>query len=76
MALMLNDGACGDTDSPLTKFDQLYQDAAELLCSQECPCAGNPKLFENEFWIIDDGSSCPPNENCLYFDYTSEMYDA
>jgi hypothetical protein len=77
MAAMLEPSACGNPDSPLSRFEKLYEDGSGLLCSTECPCSGNPKLFEKEpVHIIEDGSKCPDNKNCLYFDYTSEMYDA
>ena len=76
MEILLDPSSCGNLDSPLTKFSKLYDDASGLLCSTDCPCSGNPKLFESEpVQIIDDGSSCPENKKCLYFDYKSEMYD-
>ena len=75
METLLDTSACGNPDSPLSKFNKLYEDASGLFCSENCPCSGNPKLFEDQV-IIDDGSKCPLNKKCLFFDYKSEMYDA
>jgi len=58
-----------------------------MLCSLDCPCNGNPMIFQDDPDVkifdvskmngeMSEALYCPKDVRCLYFDYTSDNYNA
>ena len=58
--ILLDLDSCGKLDSPMSYFKKLYDQNLRVFCSQDCPCSGNPKLYqeENRVEIFENKESC------------------
>lgn len=77
--------SCHDPDSPLSTMNKIMREGYSLLCSQDCPCSGNPLLFRNDdrVQVVDTEDpngikNCTdtPTKRCLYFGYAQNNYNA
>ena len=74
---------CLNAKSPLSMLNGYTNEGYKLLCSEECPCNGNPEIFREDplIEIVVVGSknqtcSGSPNKRCLFFDYKGGMFNA
>ena len=75
--------SCLNPKSPLAMLNGYTNEGYKLLCSEECPCNGNPEIFKEdpliEVVVVGKGNetcSGSPSKRCLYFDYKGGMFNA
>ena len=79
-----NKDNCVNPKSPLNTFNKISKDGMKILCSKECPCSGNPQIFQDDpkYVVIDlangDDKDCVSSagKTCLYVHYKLDMYNA
>jgi hypothetical protein len=64
----------------MSLFSHLINQGYSKLCSKDCPCSGNPMLYENDSRVTivtSDDVVCIDTETnkCLYFGYTKNLYN-
>lgn len=74
---------CLNNKSPLSSLNGFTNEGYKLLCSEECPCNGNPEIFKGDplievLVVGDNNKTCSdsPNVRCLYFDFKGGMFNA
>ena len=58
----------------------LVREATKTVCQEQCRCAGNPHLFDEDnslqIFLEDDNGVCPSDKTCLYFGFEEKEQDS